>query len=58
MAGLKRKWIAQTGITFDKLKIRVEAGDELPASIPQTEIESLLEQKAIKLKEDESEGTK
>lgn len=58
MAGLKRKYIALTGITFDKLKIRVEVDQELPANVPQPEIESLLEQRAIRLKEEESEGAK
>lgn len=55
MAGVKRKFIAQTGITFDKQNTRVEAGDELPANIPQADLEDLIEQGAIKAK-DESEG--
>ena len=58
MAGVKRKYIAQSGITFDALNIRVEAGEELPDKIPQSEIEELLEQRAIKLKDDESEASK
>ena len=55
MAGVKRKYIALTGITFDKHKARVEAGDELPANIPQADLEELIDQGAIKAK-DESEG--
>ena len=57
MAGVKRKYIAQTGITFDKQKARVEAGDELPANIPQADLEELIDQGAIRVK-DESEGEK
>ena len=55
MAGLKRKFIAQTGITFDALNLRVEAGAELPAKVPQSDLEDLLKIGAIKAK-DESEG--
>ena len=55
MAGVTRKYIALTGITFDARKLRVEAGDELPDAASQAEIEMLLEEKAIRLK-DESEG--
>lgn len=57
MAGVKRKYIALTGITFDKHKTRVEAGAELPDKISQGEIEDLLEIGAVKAKDDgESEG--
>lgn len=48
MAGLKDRYIALTGITFDARKLRVEAGKELPANIAQAEIEDLLAQGAIR----------
>lgn len=54
MAGVTRRYIALTGITFDARKLRVETGEELPDAIAQAEIEMLLEEKAIRLK-DESE---
>jgi hypothetical protein len=58
MAGIKRTYIANTGIDFEggKVKRRVEAGDELPADISQSEIEDLLEISAIRVKDHESEG--
>jgi hypothetical protein len=49
MAGLKQRYIAQAGITFDARKLRVEAGEELPANIAQADIDDLLAQAAIKL---------
>lgn len=54
MAGVKRKYIAQTGINFDgrKGKRRFEAGEELPGDIDQAEIEDLIELGAIKAKEE------
>ena len=48
MAGLKERYIALTGITFDARKLRVEAGKELPANIAQSDIDDLLAQGAIK----------
>lgn len=55
MAGVKQKFIAQTGITFDLHKLRIEAGAEIPSKISQSEIDDLLETGAIKVREDESE---
>jgi hypothetical protein len=48
MAGVKQRYIANTGITFDARNVRVEAGDELPANISATDIQDLLAQGAIK----------
>jgi hypothetical protein len=47
MAGVKQRYIATTGITFDARNVRVEAGDELPANTPAADIQSLLAQGAI-----------
>lgn len=47
MAGLNQKYIATTGITFDKLKARVEEGEPLPRGISQSEISELQQLGAI-----------
>lgn len=57
MAGLTQKYIAVRGITFDKLKTRVEEGDPLPRGISQSEISELQQLGAIMpLEPTESEG--
>lgn len=56
MAGVKQKYIALTGISFDSRNLRVEAGDGLPGNISAADIEDLLAQGAIKADAPESEG--
>lgn len=47
MAGLTQKYVAVRGITFDKLKARVEEGESLPRGISQSEINELQQLGAI-----------
>lgn len=51
---IKRKFVALAGINFEtkKHRLRIEAGAELPADIPQTDLEDLIEIRAIKVKEE------
>lgn len=50
MAKSEKKYVANVGINFEGLKppVRVEAGDPIPSSVPESTIQDLLMDDAIK----------
>lgn len=48
MAKDKKHYTAEVGLTFDKLNLRVEAGQPVPDKVSEAEIQELLKQGWIK----------